>query len=525
MSQPARSPTTAERLIRGKERILEKWEAVVRAELPAARKQDRLALLDSLPKVIDELATTLAHPDRERALRQKEKALAKEHGEERAELEGYTPDQVVIEYQVLRRAIFEELERDGPLDTRDRDFIWDTIVLAIRNALLWFVEKREQKVKKKHARSLAEAEVRHELLVEAVKDYAIFTLDTHGHIMTWNPGCTRIKQYTADETLGRHYEMLYPPEGRRRNEPMDHLKSALIEGRFRGEGMRLKKDGSLFLADVTITPIYLDGKHVGFGKVVQNLDERNRLVQERDISRVQAQALQLESELRERFVFTLSHDLRNPISAAKTSVQMIARQPCTNDKHRELSNRAIGSLDRVDRMITNLLDASRIRAGESMPLTIEECDLREEIISVVEELSTIYGDRFKIEDGESVVGFWDCGGLRRVISNLAVNAVKYGDPLKPVTIRLRPVEDRVHLSVHNFGNPITPADQEALFQPFHRTKSADQSQRSGWGLGLTLVRGIAEAHGGVVIVQSYPIEGTTFIVDLPRDARAVRAKD
>src|SRR5687768_11368340 len=92
-----------------------------------------------------------------------------------------------------------------------------------------------------NAVELSKALKLHELLVESVKDYAIFAVDPNGYITTWNPGCTRLKQFTPEDALGHHFEMLYPPEGRLRNEPMDHLRSALIEGRFRGEGLRIKK--------------------------------------------------------------------------------------------------------------------------------------------------------------------------------------------------------------------------------------------------------------------------------------------
>jgi signal transduction histidine kinase len=106
-----------------------------------------------------------------------------------------------------------------------------------------------------------------------------------------------------------------------------------------------------------------------------------------------------------------------------------------------------------------------------------------------------------------------------VLENLSENAIKYGDPLGTVTIGVREVEDRVIVEVHNVGHPIALEDQQSLFELFSRTQSAERGSKKGWGLGLTLVRGITEAHGGIVRVRSLAREGTTFTLDLPRRSR------
>jgi len=106
-----------------------------------------------------------------------------------------------------------------------------------------------------------------------------------------------------------------------------------------------------------------------------------------------------------------------------------------------------------------------------------------------------------------------------VLDNLLSNAVKYGERGGVITIRLRRVDDRMLLCVHNFGTLIPGEELALLFHPFHRTSDAKATGQRGWGLGLTLVRGIVEAHHGVVKVESYPKEGTTFTADLPIDAR------
>ncbi|MEO5968730.1 MAG: HAMP domain-containing sensor histidine kinase, partial [Bdellovibrionia bacterium] len=201
------------------------------------------------------------------------------------------------------------------------------------------------------------------------------------------------------------------------------------------------------------------------------------------------------------------------------NLSMIDRNPCNVSKHLEFAERAVRSLDRIDRMVIDLLDINRINAQEQIHIDIGECDIEKTIQEAVAELTIIHGSRFVVEAQPSIIGYWDCSSLRRVIENLADNAVKYGAPLGSVTIQAIRMDARVFLKVHNYGEVILPADQIALFDPFHRSKAAETSKARGWGLGLALARGITEAHRGIIMVESVPSQGTTFTVDLPLDAR------
>jgi signal transduction histidine kinase len=244
----------------------------------------------------------------------------------------------------------------------------------------------------------------------------------------------------------------------------------------------------------------------------------------RSISKASSEFVKVQDQLREQFLAILTHDLRNPIAAAKISAQMILRQPKQAYSVERFATRIIDGLHRVENMIRDLLDTYRIRAGQRLPIEVAECDIHEIASHAVDELGTIHGPRFRLEDGESLKGFWDAEGLRRAIETLANNAVKYGDPNTPITISLRQDSGEVCISVHNYGNPIVAEEQAALFSPFIRAPGAETGGKKGWGLGLTLVRGMAESHGGRVIVQSSADGGTTFTMHLPKDARAVQAK-
>lgn len=229
--------------------------------------------------------------------------------------------------------------------------------------------------------------------------------------------------------------------------------------------------------------------------------------------------LQAERELRERFVSVLAHDLRGPLATAKSCAQLLIRHPETLDQRRELAQVIDRSVDLTDRMIRDLLDANRIRAGKPLALRLDECDLRKCATDCIAEMVEAHDLRFVLDAKESVVGWWSTEELRRALWNLLTNAVKYGDPVAPIDVGVRRTDTGAELSVHNQGPPISPHEQLRLFEPYNRASAGLASLQRGWGLGLTLVQGCALAHGGSVDVESSAASGTTFTIRLPPDAR------
>ena len=185
------------------------------------------------------------------------------------------------------------------------------------------------------------------------------------------------------------------------------------------------------------------------------------------------------------------------------------------DKHSRQAPRIVENIERADSMIQDLLDAKRIRAGQKLPLEVSFCDLISLAFQVTEQLSALYGDRFKVRGAQAVEGFWSCDALRRALKHLYQNAVKYGDPSQAITIQIQRVAENVLIEVHNLGDPIPEKEVPLIFQPFHQIKNNLVHPKKGWALGLTLVRGVAEAHGGSVSVRSDRAHGTTFKMVLP----------
>ena len=261
--------------------------------------------------------------------------------------------------------------------------------------------------------------------------------------------------------------------------------------------------------------------------IFQVLEEEAPLeVRERDIiidsieqavNNAATQFSQTLRDIQELFMVTLTHDLRSPINILKMGTQLTLRRLERGDTHVDVAARMISAVNRLDSMIQNLLDASRLRAGESLKFEFEECDLDRLVQEVAEDLSFAYGERFFVVSDSEIRSYCSRKEIRRVIENLAINAVKYGTPSTPITLTLQQTETQISLTIHNEGNPIASDAQSILFQQFRRTTSAEDL--TGWGLGLFLAKSIMEAHQGTIKVESEEGKGTSFIVNLPKFPR------
>ena len=214
-------------------------------------------------------------------------------------------------------------------------------------------------------------------------------------------------------------------------------------------------------------------------------------------------------------MLTLTHDLRTPLAAAKFASQLLFRKGSDPAEAQRLSARIATSLDRCDRMIGDLLDANQLRSGKKLSIEVEPLELTDLVEDALAALSTLYGDRFVLHAPAPINGLWSRLELRRMVENLCINAVKYGTAGRPVSVSVQEDSEVVNLEVHNEGPAIPAEDQARLFEPYHRRATHQNGSEQGWGLGLTVGNGIAEAHGGETAVISNTDNGTTFRVTLP----------
>ena len=311
------------------------------------------------------------------------------------------------------------------------------------------------------ARRAAEEEAsRFRLLVESVKDYAIFILDPGGHVRTWNLGAERIKGYRADEIIGKHFSIFYPPEDVAAGKCELELEGAARTGRFEDEGWRIRKDGSRMWANVVITALRNpDGDLVGFAKVTRDLTERREAEQTQRALAAERAALAEKSriqEFQERFLAILGHDLRNPLASIHVGAGIL-RQRATDPTTKRIVDRIHSSSERMSRMIEQILDLTRARLAGGIELDRRPLDLRDVIAGVVEELRPLHPSRtieFRCPPSRAAGTpiAWDrCSPTWSETRSLTATR------RQPVTIDGR-IEGRlVTVVVHNQGPPIPPS--------------------------------------------------------------------
>jgi two-component system CheB/CheR fusion protein len=378
---------------------------------------------------------------------------------------------------------------------------------------------------------LAKSEERFRLLVEGVKDYAIFSLDPAGIVTSWNEGARRLKKYESSEITGQHFSRFYTVEDIRREHPQHELEVAFKVGRYEEEGWRVRKDGTKFWASVLITRIDDSaGNHVGFSKVTRDLTDKKRMEDELRSSRdqletrVKERTEELEEALkvRDEFLSIASHELKTPLTSVKLQLQITQRntQPERHLDPKDLSRSLNLSLRQVDSMadlVESLLDIARIRAGR-FSLSASAFDLSDLAQAVTNQLAEQL-KKAKVETelrlDKNVTGRWDQRRLEQVLNNLVANVIKYA-PGTRLTIETRRTEDSACLTVTDSGPGIRSEKLPRIFERFERAGASKSV--GGLGLGLFITKKIVEAHGGKISVESAFGKGTKFCIELPLGA-------
>jgi PAS domain S-box-containing protein len=354
---------------------------------------------------------------------------------------------------------------------------------------------------------------RFRLIVEAVKDYAIFMLDPSGKVATWNMGAKRIKGYDATEIIGQHFSRFYEEHEIRAGKCEMELEVAAREGRFGDEGWRLRKDGTRFWANVVITALRNQGGElVGFAKITRDLTERRALEQEQLRLAKAEEAIRL----RDEFLSLASHELKTPLTVLQLQLDTLnARMDASDVKVATKLRRAAQSSERLGNLVESLLDVSRIATGR-FALGLEQFDLVENAALVVDALrptAAHAGSELSLEADRPVVGTWDPLRLEQVLTNLLSNAIKYGAG-GAIRVSVREGAGEATLEVRDHGPGIPETHIDRLFQRFERG-TASVRNYGGLGLGLYLIQEIVQAHGGSVAAENAEGGGARFRVRLP----------
>jgi signal transduction histidine kinase len=219
---------------------------------------------------------------------------------------------------------------------------------------------------------------------------------------------------------------------------------------------------------------------------------------------------------KERFLAILGHDLRTPLGAIMMSAQFILESGELAEPSRGLVDRISRSSRRMNHMVSDLLDYSRTRLGDTIPIESAEMDVRRMLDDVVAEVTASYPDcRLEVEASGELHGVWDCARLTQAMTNLIGNAVQHGSDDTPIRVTARGDAREVTIAVHNDGPAIPDELVGRIFQPMKGSRS-DPGNRRHLGLGLYIVDRIVAAHQGQIDVASSEGHGTTFTVSLPR---------
>jgi hypothetical protein len=403
---------------------------------------------------------------------------------------------------------------------KDGSRFWANVVItALRNpdgVLVGFAKVTRDLTERREAEEEAR---RFRLLVDSVKDYAIFILGPDGRVATWNSGAERIKGYQADEIIGKHFSTFYPPEVDGKAVCDFELGVAARVGRFEDEGWRIRKDGSRFWANVVITALRNpEGALVGFAKVTRDLTERREAEDKMRLLAAQNAALEEKARIQqfqERFLAILGHDLRNPLAAIDMGIGVL-RQLSGDAASLRILDRIQSSTRRMSRMIQQILDLTRSRLAGGIEVNRVPMDLRAALSVTVDELRIAHPDaRIELECPH-LTGMWDPDRLEQVFSNLIGNAVVHGGKEGTVKVEVSSREDAACVTVHNEGPPIPAHIHHSLFDPFRRGERESRSSKTaGLGLGLYISRELVVAHAGCIDFESAPGRGTTFRVKLP----------
>ncbi|HEX7069759.1 MAG TPA: ATP-binding protein [Rhodothermales bacterium] len=353
------------------------------------------------------------------------------------------------------------------------------------------------------------SELRFRLMVEAVKDYAIFMLDPDGYVVSWNEGAERIKGYTESEIVGQHFSVFYPPEALAEDWPARELEIVAREGRLEDEGWRVRRDGSRFWANVVITAVRnSEGTLIGFAKVTRDMSDRRRL-----------EDLELSERRMTEFLAMLSHELRNPLAPIRNAVSTMYLKEVDDPDLKWARNIVDRQVRHLTQLVDDLLDISRITSG-TIRIKREPVVLGTVIERAAEAITPLVRARrhqmeVHVPDDRITVN-GDATRLAQVVTNLLNNAAKYTPEGGNIRVSLSKENELAVIRVRDNGEGIPPDMLKSIFDLFRQGERTLDRSEGGLGIGLTLVRELVGRHDGAVEARSEgPGRGSEFTVRIP----------
>jgi PAS domain S-box-containing protein len=373
-------------------------------------------------------------------------------------------------------------------------------------------------------KAIREAQERFRLLVDNIKDYAIFMLDTQGRVASWNSGAEHTLGYTTEEILGQPAARFFVAGGDGDHVLEREMEEAQATGRATSTGWRARKNGEhLYVEGVLSAVRDDDGRLLGYAKLMKDVTDKRRIETEREYllqsERTARGEAERSSRMKDEFLATLGHELRTPLNAILGWSQVLRR---VDDINAELGD-GLKVIERNARaqaqIIEDLLDMSSIISGK-VRLDMRKVDLAPIIdasVNAVRPAAETKGIELKVAlDPSSCAVRGDPNRLQQVFWNLLTNAVKFTPKAGRVSVTLARVKSHLAVTVADSGEGIDPAFLPYIFERFRQADASASRRHGGLGLGLSIVKQLVELHGGSINASSKGNgAGSTFTVELP----------
>src|SRR5437868_2417423 len=355
------------------------------------------------------------------------------------------------------------------------------------------------------------------MLVDSVEEYAIYMLDSSGRISTWNSGAEKIKRYSANEIIGKNFACFYTSEDVAAGKPQHNLEMARQHGHIREQALRVRKDGSVFPAEVVITAMRDEHGDVrGFSKVTRDVSEQVR-IREMEAAKIAAEKA---SRAKDDFLAALSHELRTPLTpalaAASYLVSNASKLPSEFTDDLDVIRR---NIQLEARLIDDLLDLTRIARGK-LDLRLCRVDahtaINDALQTANEQISEKQLKVLTSFEAEQHFIRADAVRIQQVFWNLINNAAKFTGPAGQIEIKTTNDEDEHFIfEITDTGIGIEPARRQTLFNAFEQGEPFVTRKFGGLGLGLAIAKNLLDLHHGKISVHSQGRSyGATFTVTL-----------
>jgi PAS domain S-box-containing protein len=376
--------------------------------------------------------------------------------------------------------------------------------------------------RKKAEEGLYEAKERLRLMVESVKDYAIFSLDTAGRVTTWNHGAKEMFGFSADEIIGQPGSIIFTPEDRESKVPEQEMLTAMENGHAEDERWHMRRSGEQFFASGILASLRDDSWHLlGYVKIARDITHRKEAEEMLIEARNKAdEANRAKSE----FLANMSHEIRTPMNAVVGLSSILARTNDLSEKQQEIVSTLQLSAQSLMGLINDLLDIAKI---ETNKINLEHIPFRPgdiigEVFGVLSPKAEEKGitlDRLASSlDEQRFLG--DPLRIRQIVMNLVSNAIKFTESGGViVSLSSTPHEEPEHLYVHitvsDTGIGIAANKLRSIFEKFIQADTSTTRKYGGTGLGLAISKNLAEIMGGGITVKSALGKGSEFTLHLP----------